>query len=191
MSAPSCCRLAPRAAGVVLAVGLGACGSSDPIGATPDVGFMVGPDGGTVPARTVEIGTGLDRFEALSEDQLLPLQVGPQGGGRFDGYHIYASVRVRGYASDDLLATFRILSADRQVQAEQARRFPRLQPEGEAFVAYAVAPRLMDCCEVENKTVYLSVEVQDTNGETGMAEQRVVAGPICEDPENRGQSLCP
>jgi len=175
-------------------VGL-ACGSAGPDGAsdaaTIDGGTATGSDGGTASGPTVQIGTGLDRFEALSEDQVLPLQVGPQGGGRIEGYHIYSAVRVKGYATNNLLATFRILDANRQVQAEQARQFPRLQPEGDAFVAYAVAPRVMDCCVVENQPVYLSVEVEDINGLTGSDEMRVVAGPICEDPENRGQSLCP
>ncbi len=181
---------------LALTAGLGlACGadgvSDAPDAATADGGAQVGSDGGTASGPTVQIGTGLDRFEALTEDQVLPLQVGPQGGGRIEGYHIYSAVRVKGYASDNLLATFQILDANRQIQAEQARQFPRLQPDGDAFVAYAVAPRVMDCCVVENQPVYLRVEVEDTNGLTGSDEMRVVAGPICEDPENRGQSLCP
>lgn len=182
--------------GLVLLASLGlACGSEGPAGAVDasaiDGGTTTGGDGGVATGPTVQIGTGLDRFESLTEDQVLPLQVGPQGGGRIEGYHIFSAVRVKGYATNNLLATFRILDANRQVQAEQARQFPRLQPDGDAFVAYAVAPRVMDCCVVENQPVYLSVEVEDTNGLTGSDEMRVVAGPICEDPENQGQSLCP
>ncbi|MCA9552646.1 MAG: hypothetical protein KC933_21610 [Myxococcales bacterium] len=97
---------------------------------------------------------------------------------------------MNGYSPNNLLATFRILDEARAVQAEQARSFRRLQPEGEAYVAYAVAPRLMDCCAVEDSVIYLSVEVEDENGLTGSDERRVRAEAICDDPENPGTSLC-
>jgi len=188
MHAPPSLRAALVALGAWALVG---CGSSDPGSSSgQDAGTLPGTDGGEVSA-SVEIGTGIDRFEPITEDQVLPLDVGPQGGGRFEGYHIYSAVKVRGYAHQNLLATFRILDDARDVQAEQSRNFRILQPDGDAYVAYAVAPRLMDCCVVEDQPIYLSVEVTDSNGLTGSDERRVRAGPLCEDPENPGTSLCP
>ena len=172
----------------VVALWLAACGTSGP-GSTddPDSGVAAGQDAAT---PTVEIGTGVDAFESIVEDQVLELRVGPQGGGRFEGYHIFSAVKVDGYDPVNLLATFQILSEDRQVQAEQARQFPRLQPDGEAYVAFAVAPRLMDCCVVEDATIYLRVEVRDQNGLTGSDERRVHTSALCEDQEQPGTSVC-
>lgn len=181
----------PLAALTVACSGLIACGgeSAPEDAGRPDGGAVTGADGSAGP--TVEIGTGLDRFEPIAEGDTLPLEVGPQGGGRYEGYHIYSAVRVQGYSPTNLLATFRILDADGNVQAEQARSFRRLQPDGDAFVAFAVAPRLMDCCEVEGEPVILAVEVEDEDGLTGADERRVMAGELCEDPESPGTSLCP
>ncbi|MFO0722128.1 MAG: hypothetical protein U1E65_00005, partial [Myxococcota bacterium] len=44
------------------------------------------PDAG--PVRSVEVGTGVTMFEAVTEGQVLPLVAGPQGGGRQFGFDI-------------------------------------------------------------------------------------------------------
>lgn len=168
---------------------MSACGASGPgDGAPGDGGLGAEVDAG---APTVEIGTGLDQFQPIVEDQVLPLQVGPQGGGRFEGYHIFAAVRVTGMDPVELLATFQILSEAGAVEAEQSRQFPRLQPEGDAYVAFAVAPRLADCCQVEDAPIILRVEVTDRAGRTGSDARRVRAGPMCEDQDQPGASVCP
>lgn len=173
-----------------LVLGCGGTDGGDPGGGDAGLGVGVdaGPGGPSGP--TVEIGTGSTGFVPIVEGETLPLEVGPQGGGRFDGYHIFAAMRVVGFAPNRILGTFQILDADGNVQAEQARRFPRLQPDGDGFVAFAVAPRLMDCCLVEDQPVTLRVEVVDENGLTGRDERRIQAGAMCENPDSPGNSVC-
>ncbi len=52
-------------------------------------------------AASLEIGTGLEAYEALSDEaQTLEIVYGPQGG-----YHVYLSMRVTGLEPDTLLWT--------------------------------------------------------------------------------------
>lgn len=191
-----------RCATLAILLSLGSGCSSDPDGggadasspgqdasaldaATPGDGGS-GGDGGA--PRPVEVGTGRDSFEVLVEGQEVALSVGPQGGGRMMGYHVWMGLRARGVNPTGVRATYTILGATtRDLHAEQTRLF-NLEPSGDAFVSYGIAPRIIDCCLVENQDVLLRVEITDADGVTAEDERRVHAG-ACLDRDQR--RICP
>lgn len=86
----SAATLTPRSkASLCLAlVGLAACGPMAPPLALTDAGLVAAPDGGL--ESPLEVGTGTQSFEPLTEGQPLVIIAGPQGG-----WHLWASVRVK------------------------------------------------------------------------------------------------
>ena len=151
----------------------------------------VGRDtGGSVDERTLRVGTGFDAYEPLTEGELVELVVGPQGGGRFSGFHIWSGFRVENYNPTDVRATYRIMTLENDVLALQERVYAGLEPNGDGFVSYGAAPRLDDCCLAETSTIVLRVDIVDGDGMNASASVEVRTG-ICEDSERPGFSLCP
>lgn len=136
-----------------------------------------------------EVGTGVDLFEEVAEDQVVALSLGPQGGGRYSGYHIWSSVRVNGVAPQRALVRFKLLMADTGTEIGRQERQFNLEPSGNNFVAYGVAPWIDDCCPVRNQAVLMQVELQDQNGLTCTDQRRVRAADRCPDPN--GNDICP
>lgn len=167
-------------------------------GTTPVDSGALGVDGGFAPDQGVsvdasgprcEVGTGVDLFEAVTEDQVVALSLGPQGGGRYSGYHIWSSVRASGVSPQRALVRFKLLMADTRTEIGRQERQFNLEPNGENFVAYGVAPWIDDCCPVRNQPVLMQVELQDQNGLSCTDERRVRAADRCPDPNNN--DICP
>ncbi len=168
----------------LLMLTLAACTPSEPqVDPTPDASE---PDSGEAP--TVEIGTGQDDFVPLTEGELVPLNQGTQGGGRFLGYHIWSAVRAKGFEPKDALLEFVFVDSTGTEQARQSRQLTLLA-SGDAFIAYGFAPRIQDCCAVSNQAVTMQVRLEDGAGLVGSDERTVMAGPCVE--VNSGQLVCP
>jgi hypothetical protein len=179
----------PLACSALLIVALSGCGGAPPpdLGGAPDAGLSADA---TAPAATpteVEVGTGEDGFAPVEVDQAIDPVLGPQGGGRFEGYHVTSAVRTRGLDRTMARVTFRLLAEDGAEVGRQVRVFD-LERRGADLVAYGVRPRLTDCCLVAGKPMTMAVEVIDREGREGRDERRVVAGPCLDD---RGRSVCP
>lgn len=127
-----------------LAVLLGACGSEQ------------GPlDAGVadVPAiGHVEVGTGIFAFEPLRSEVTTPLVAGPQSGGRFEGHHVWAALRLVDLDPQTLSTySIRVFDAEGGLAAEFVRDIANAPFEQDAegrWVLAGLAPRLMDCCQV-------------------------------------------
>lgn len=79
-----------RALTLVMAAGLLGCGCGDSGGGgTPPIDAATSSDAS---AATCDVGTGYDSFVALSDGDPVSIIAGPQGG-----FHIFTSVRVRGF----------------------------------------------------------------------------------------------
>ena len=147
-------------------------------------------DGGTEPdagTMEVEIGTGVDNFIPLTEGQAVDIILGPQGGGRNGGFHIWHSVRTRNIHPENVLLKFETrVASTGQLIATQERR-ANLRPSGDDYVAHGIAPWLMDCCLAEDNDVRMAVEVIDDTGSMG-SDARVVHASFCVE---GGFSVCP
>jgi hypothetical protein len=143
---------------------------------------------GSAGMLTVAAGTGRDRFEALAPGQTAPLSIGPQGGGRMFGYHIWSAARVTGGEPMNAAVEFWFLDPVTREQRAHERRITTLMPDGSSFVIFGVAPRISDCCLVAEKEMVIRVEVKDSNGKMGSHEEQVRAGPCSSD---EGINLCP
>lgn len=161
--------------------------AGDDAGVDPGMDAGGETDGGMT-GPIVRIGTGQDMFQPLTENQMVELSQGTQGGGRLEGYHIWSAVRVKGFNPSQALVEFRIIDETGTVQAQQERLLS-LQPTGEFHDAFGIAPRIMDCCAVADKPVTMAVQIEDMDGLTGTDEISVMAGPCVE--RNSGQNLCP
>jgi hypothetical protein len=181
---------APRALlALALAPGLLACGAAeDPADrAPPPAGALDAGAPGDPPFAEVEVGTGEDGFLPVADGEEVPLVLGPQGGGRLEGYHVTSAVRTRGLERRQARVTFRLLDEAGAEVGAQVRVFD-LERRGEDAVAYGVRPRVADCCRVAGRPMSLEVEVEDQAGRTGRDARRVVAGPCLDD---RGRGICP
>ncbi|MBI4820666.1 MAG: hypothetical protein HY791_30660 [Deltaproteobacteria bacterium] len=152
-------------------------------------GDATDPIDGGQSGPTLEIGTGTERFEEIMEGQTLPIILGPQGGGRAGGYHIWHALRSRGFDPISVEATFRTVLPSGEELAKETRRYD-LAPgtTSGTYVAYGSAPRLRDCCLAEETDVVMSVDLTDAHGVTGHAEQRVHT-TYCADHD--GSHICP
>lgn len=140
-------------------------------------------------ARTTQIGTGADAFEPVTMGQDVVLTQGPQGGGRWGGFHIWHAVRTRGLDHRGITMRFETLIPDtREVIASQERRTNLVSDGTGHFVAYGIAPAFPDCCKAAGNDVIMLVELTDASGRTGSDEQVVRAG-ACRD--FSGVDLCP
>lgn len=136
-----------------------------------------------------EVGTGADVFEPLTEGQVVALTLGPQGGGRYRGYHIWSAVRVSGVAHQRVAARFELIHVRTSSVVGSSDRMFNLQPSGDAYVAYGVAPWISDCCLLRNEAVRMRVDLTDSRGARCVAEQTVTAADRCPDPD--GRDICP
>lgn len=160
------------------------CGSSE--SNSPDASDA-DDDSDSLGDPTVEIGTGVDGFEALEDGQLVTLTLGPQGGGRWGGYHVWHAVRAHGFNPENVEAKFEthLASTDEEI-ARQTRRYDLVEISGGA-VAFGAAPWIDDCCVAEETDLVMSVELTDADGHTAHDERTVHTGrcldaddaPIC------------
>lgn len=162
-----------RGFAILLALGLSACGSDGAGG--PDAGPV---DAGEVSA-TLEVGTGILGFEEIGSEPLQIVQ-GPQGGGRFDGHHIWLALRL-GKATPDQLETYglTLFDAEGNVASEQtldAARAP-FEPDQEGrHVLSGLAPRLMDCCAIQGRAFMIEGRVTFLTGQVLTAQATGLAG---------------
>lgn len=148
-------------------------------------------DAGTPPAMTVEVGTGADQFDSVAENQLMPFIQGPQGGGRYEGYHIWGGIKVKGY--NPTMATIRLIysRADNGDEvAYQERVLPLQGVGGGYYLAWGFAPRIHDCCLVLGTELIMRAEIVDQGGQTGFDERHIRTQDMCID-QLSGTSLCP
>ena len=136
---------------------LGGCGGTDPI-----------IDGGQ---PIVEVGTGTTTYEPITEDQLLPLIEGPQGG-----HHFFMHVRMMGLdPGDDRSSTaesnpetlFRVFDADGNRVDTETVAFRRGYREGEDGWLELPSGRIIIVNEAIVDTLFdtrvrLRVEVRDS-----------------------------
>lgn len=145
-----------------------------------------GDDGGA--GDSVEVGTGRDQYESLADGETVEIVLGPQGGGRVNGYHIWGGLKVVGFQPERARVSFTILDAStRELRASQTR-VVTLEPSSDGFVAYGLAPRIMDCCDVEGRSVIMRGEIEDAAGKRG-SDERVVRASTCV--TGSGAPLCP
>jgi hypothetical protein len=139
---------------------------------------------------SVEIGTGADRFIPVMAGEVVEIILGPQGGGRNGGYHLWHSLRARDVDPIAVSATFRtFLAAGREEIAVQTRTFDLQPGGGGSYVAFGIAPQLQDCCRVERADVIMRIELT-TSGGVITDERQVRASDRCVDGMS-GASICP
>ncbi|MBI4816542.1 MAG: hypothetical protein HY791_09790 [Deltaproteobacteria bacterium] len=188
---------------VIVCLGLGACAETTECASPVDCArpadagsnqdaTVTSFDGGwsdAGEAKVVEVGTGYERFEELTEDQEIRLTLGPQGGGPIEGYHIWSAVRTSGLEPGGLRVLFTILDAETRSVHARTERLVDLQPTADGrFVAYGFAPRLHDCCVVRGTSILMHAEVIDSGGMAAWDEKRVRAAAMCSD--GQGGDVC-
>lgn len=125
---------------------------------------------------SIVAGTGRDRFEPLADGGKIELTVGPQGGGRMYGYHIWTGARMEGGSPAGVMIEVSILEGATRAMQSRERRLATLMPDGTGFVVYGMAPRLEDCCAIAEKAVIIRVAIQDREGRSGEDERSGMAG---------------
>jgi len=136
------------------------------------------------------IGTGEIGFEPLSENQTLPLVLGPQGTGRLRGYHMWGAIRTRGLnASERISLNFGLtrVSDDRVIASSQWDK--KLQPSVDGDEFYALTVIVSDCCEARGQMLNLNVTATDKDSRTVTDTIQILAGESCADVE--GREICP
>lgn len=171
-----------------------ACSDSGPEDTDAQIDVDLGEDAGEpiviedAEARTTEIGTGADVFEMLTAGQDVVLTQGPQGGGRWGGFHIWHAVRTLGLDHRGITMRFETrLASTNEVLASQERRANLVSDGTGHFIAYGIAPAFPDCCKAAGNDVVMAVQLTDASGRTGSDELVVHAG-VCRD--FSGLDLC-
>lgn len=145
------------------------------------------PDGGS--SSNVTAGTGIDMFEPLTAGQTLHMIEGPQGGGRTQGYHIWAAARAVGIDPRGVKVTIEWLIHPSRTSLGLTQRMINLAPNGDGFAIWAVAVPFSDCCLAKNADLILRARIEGSSGLSGGDEIQVRGGPGCYTPS--GVDLCP
>jgi hypothetical protein len=153
----------------VFTAGLLACGAGVPDPGPP--GGEPEPDGGqTAAVADLELGTGINGFEALAEDQTVDIIFGPQGG-----YHIWAALRARrARVAPDRVEVHARLFKDGAELSDNAYRL-NLYEAGEYYEWYALQALVPDPVAIDGQLVTIRLELLDTNGVFASDERRVLA----------------
>lgn len=123
---------------------------------------------------TFELGTGVDRFETLQEDQLLRMAPGLQGG-----CHFWLSVRTDGFAERLFNIEYELFYADSSsTTGSTSGQRVRLQPiEGQPgkceYVGYTAF--ILDPAALAGKRIRIDVDVTDDLGRSAGASRTVRA----------------
>ena len=178
------------AAALLLGAVLACSGGDD---APADAGLE--PDAGALDPRVV-VGTGQDTFVPLADGDEVELIVGPQGGGREGGLHIWMAVQaydiplaemallsfvVTSTGSEDVEGSVTRDPQNSPVQSDPSRRLHQL---------IGVNPPIMDCCRIANGEAWLSVSLTTTGGDE-YEDRRRVRVSSCPGPGQPGPDLCP
>jgi hypothetical protein len=160
--------------------------SEDAAAIPPDAGTALDAGG-----PVIEVGTGMDTFMPLMTDQMVNFVIGPQGGGRFMGYHIWTAIRTQGFNPNGAMVVATIRTASTGVVHAMVSRIIQLEQHGPDYIAYGIAPRFDDCCLVAGKPLVMRAEITDQDGKHGADERRVLPEAICPSPANPSVSICP
>jgi hypothetical protein len=137
----------------------------------------------------IEVGTGAIQFEPLSEGQVVELSSGPQGGGRFDGFHVWFGARSHELDPNAISVTFILMLASDRSELARLSWVTNFRPTaGEAYEIWGANPRISDCCAAVSQELVMRVEALDADGVTAAAEIRVVGEDECAD---LSMSYCP
>ncbi|MCK6545295.1 hypothetical protein L6R52_05455 [Myxococcota bacterium] len=141
----------------------------------------------------VELGTGDDAYEPLTDGQLIELVRGPQGGEPLYGFHVWAGLRAVGFEPESIDVAFttdveatgeRLATSNYQVNLERAK-------DGDGWVTFGLRMILSDCCKATRAGLVLRVMIADARGQTGEDERRVVGGLCNAGLPNQPIDACP
>ena len=138
----------------------------------------------------IVIGTGEIGFEPITENQTLPLILGPQGTGRIEGYHLWGAVRTRGLDnSERITLNFDLTRVSDELVVAQSQWEKKLQPTVDGDEFYALPVIVSDCCDVRGQMLQLSVTATDKKAQTVTDTIQIRAGDRCGDVD--GREICP
>lgn len=122
----------------------------------------------------VEVGSGIRRFEAVTDGQTLPVVCGPQGG-----QHIWTSVRVMNVGPENVDIVLSITDAETGEQVCRSElKGLLLSPEDDWFSFTGVACFVTDPAKIEGRTMRLEGTAADANGRGGASTHTFVpTGP--------------
>ena len=132
-----------------------------------DAGPMASDDGGVLPL--LELGTGTQSFERLSDGQSARVIAGPQGG-----FHLWASARIRSPLDPKLIRLIvAVKMADGVVLTSTDYRVTMVK-NGSFFEWYAMTALVPDPAAVMGKRTTMELTATDGAGRTATDSRTVV-----------------
>ncbi|MEE2903920.1 MAG: hypothetical protein VYC39_16455 [Myxococcota bacterium] len=139
-------------------------------------------------AAFIEVGTGDTQFVPISNSDVVPFALGPQGGGSAGGYHVWLAFRSQGYVARNIDVTVALEDPSNNIILNSMSRRLDLQPLGSYFGLFGIRLVLPDCCAVRGKSLRFRVTLNDTNQQMGSASQDFTASNVC--PDIDGNDIC-
>ena len=157
---------------LLLAIAWLGCGpTGQVVPPTPDSGAMTVTDAGPT-APLLELGTGSQSFEPLTDGQGLTIIAGPQGG-----FHLWAAARVSP-PMNPMLISFRVkvkLGANELSSTDYKVNAVKNGAYSEWYAMTALVP---DPAEVRGKSTTIELTATDSTGRTATDSRTVVpSGP--------------
>ena len=147
--------------------------------------------GPTIDASTaafIEVGTGDTQFVPISNSDVVPFVLGPQGGGSAGGYHVWLAFRSQGYVARSIDVTVALEDPSNSIVLNSMSRSLDLQPLGSYFGLFGIRLVLPDCCTVRGKSLRFRVTLNDINQQMGSASQDFKTSNVC--PDIDGNDIC-
>jgi hypothetical protein len=128
--------------------------------------------------RVLEIGTGENAFEPLSEGQEIVLNRGPQGGSRYYGFHVWVGAKTTELDPQGVHMTFTIKTND-ELRGESPYTENLDDVGGGAFAKWGLRVLLDDCCLVEGQMLTMTLVMTDRHGVSATDIRQVRAPAEC------------
>lgn len=142
----------------------GDAGGSD--GDLPDVG----------PGVTLTLGTGLEGFAPLVAGSTLAFQRGPQGGDRYNGFHLWVAFKSQGLSPEGLTARWTLRDPAASALIGEAEYQLQLRPVEDGLGAFGMRVVIRDCCVAENRALSLHLLATDRRGIQAEAQRAIHTG---------------
>jgi hypothetical protein len=146
--------------------------------------------GGDAAGPWAEIGQGNTQFVPIAEGDKLVFNLGPQGGGRYNGYNVWGSLRANGVMPQGIGLSYSLTSTSGEVLASTNLN-TNLMPDGSNLGIYGLVVIIGDCCKAFGRDLTYRVDVMDMSGVMRTDVRHVRGADQCpRDPRNPSVDPC-
>jgi hypothetical protein len=117
----------------------------------------------------IEIGSGAEAYEPVSDGGPIRIIEGPQGGGRYYGYHVWVAALESGMNPTDMQFAWSVKDPADALLLGSSSYYANLSPLGDRYAAWGMRLILMDCCRAARHRLEIALTATAADGTSARA----------------------